>query len=173
MIMPAYARNMARYNRWQNANLIAAANGLSDGERRQDRGAFFGSIFETLNHLLWADALWLHRFSGAPLPVAATPADSRHITADWETYRELRAERDMAILAWAETVTPADLTAEISYFSTTARRKIAQPMGFLVVHMFNHQTHHRGQVHAMLTAAGAPPGDTDLPFLPLGPVAEW
>lgn len=166
MITPDYARTMARYNRWQNRNLIAAADGLDDAERRRDRGAFFGSIFATLNHLLWADALWLHRFTGSPAPEGATPADSLRASADWADYRRRRAERDAAIQAWADGLTAADLAAEVSYYSAAAHRQIAKPLAFIAVHMFNHQTHHRGQVHAMLTAAGARPGDTDLPFLP-------
>ena len=66
MILPDFAQTMARYNRWQNGSLIAAAAGLSDAERRRDRGAFFGSIFATLAHLYWADTMWLHRFTGTP-----------------------------------------------------------------------------------------------------------
>jgi len=168
MITPEFARTMARYNRWQNTNLIAAADGLSDAERRAGRGAFFGSIFATLAHLYWADTMWLHRFTGTPAARGITPADSPDEVADWQSYIAGRDRLDRAIQQWAEDVTAAELAADISYRSTAANRQITAPLGFIAAHMFNHQTHHRGQVHAMLTAAGATPGDTDLPFMAAG-----
>ena len=73
MIDPTYAQRMARYNRWQNANLYAAADTLSDDERRRERGAFFGSIHQTLSHLLWADRIWMSRFTDVPSPGASIP----------------------------------------------------------------------------------------------------
>ena len=73
MIDPTYCQMMARYNIWQNQSLIAAADTLSDDQRRLDRGAFFGSIFATLNHLLWADSMWMHRFQGDPPAEGLTP----------------------------------------------------------------------------------------------------
>lgn len=166
MILPDFAQTMARYNRWQNRSLIAAAAGLSDAERRRDRGAFFGSIFATLAHLYWADTMWLHRFTGTPAARGITPADSPDEVADWQTYQAGRDRLDRAIQQWAKDVTAAELAADISYWSTAAERQITAPLGLIAVHMFNHQTHHRGQMHAMLTAAGAKPGDTDLPLMP-------
>ena len=75
MIDAAYVQTMARYNRWQNRSLYAAAEGIGDAERRRDRGAFFGSIHATLNHLLWADMIWMSRWSDvpAPSPVFSSP----------------------------------------------------------------------------------------------------
>ena len=66
MIDTGYVQRMARYNRWQNQNLYGVADALADTERRRDRGAFFGSIHATLNHLLWADRIWMHRLAGTP-----------------------------------------------------------------------------------------------------------
>ena len=63
MIAPAYCQLMARYNRWMNERLYALCAGLDDDERKRDRGAFFGSIHGTLNHLLWGDRMWLGRFT--------------------------------------------------------------------------------------------------------------
>lgn len=165
MIDRNYVVTMAAYNRWQNENLYDAADALSDADRTQDRGAFFGSIHGTLNHILWADEVWMGRFSGRPHPV--TPiARSRDRYAGWDELRAARADLDADIVAWAESLDPAWLAR--SPVRASGARKTTSPRdhAFLVVHMFNHQTHHRGQVHAMLTAAGARPGDTDLLKLP-------
>src|SRR5262249_61045576 len=73
MIDIGYVQSMARYNRWQNANLYGVADTLSEAERRRERGAFFGSIFATLNHLLWADRIWMSRLAGTPQPTGGIP----------------------------------------------------------------------------------------------------
>ena len=73
MIGVGYVQRMARYNRWQNENLYTVADGLSEEERRRQRGAFFGSIQATLNHLLWADWMWMSRFAGTPKPEGGIP----------------------------------------------------------------------------------------------------
>ena len=70
MITPDYVRTMADYNRWQNRNLYGAADTLTDPQRKEPRGAFFGSIHATLNHVLWGDQIWMSRFAGTPKPKA-------------------------------------------------------------------------------------------------------
>ena len=164
MIDPSWVRLMARYNRWQNANLYDAAQTLDDAARRLDRGAFFRSIHGTLSHLAWADAGWLHRFDGMPKPAGAIAQSPDH-HPDWEALKATREALDAAILDWAGRVTRAWLDEEIRWRSS-AGRDMAAPRAPTIVHFFNHQTHHRGQVHAMLTAAGAKPGDTDLVLMP-------
>src|SRR5258707_13139620 len=82
MIDVPYVQCMARYNRWQNENLYGAADTLSDAERRRDRGAFFGSIHATLNHLLWADRIWMYRLAGTPRPGGGIP-ESGAFYDDW------------------------------------------------------------------------------------------
>lgn len=166
MIDPAYCRMMARYNRWQNQNLITAAATLSDAARRQDRGAFFGSIFATLNHLLWADTIWLHRFSGSAKPEQPNIPGSVGEAADWQSYLVRREAKTAEFIAWANAVTQSDLDGDLVWYSGAAKRDMVRPLGMMAVHVFNHQTHHRGQVHAMLTAAGAKPDDTDLMLMP-------
>src|SRR5207248_11065143 len=89
MIDPDYVRCMARYNRWQNDNLYAIADSLSDGERRRERGAFFGSIHATLNHLLWADRIWMSRLAGTMAPGGGI-AESASLYAQWD---DLKRER--------------------------------------------------------------------------------
>ena len=165
MIDRAYVQRMARYNRWQNENLYGIADRLSVGERQRERGAFFGSIQKTLNHLLWGDQIWMCRFTDMPKPEGGIP-ESVALYADWERLKTERAAFDRKILDWASTVQPDWLAADQTYFSGAIGREVTKPRWVLVTHMFNHQTHHRGQVHCMLTQAGGRPSDTDLPFMP-------
>lgn len=166
VITPDYMRAMAAYNRWQNGNLFGAAGTLNDAARRDDRGAFFHSIHSTLNHLLWADGMWMSRLAGLPRPHARSIAESVDECETWEELAAARPDLDAAIVAWAETLTADDMAGTLSWYSKATGREITRPRWLLYVHLINHQTHHRGQVHAMLTAAGARPGDTDLPFMP-------
>ncbi|MEM8824635.1 MAG: DinB family protein [Pseudomonadota bacterium] len=161
MITPDQCRLMARYNAWQNRSLIAAADGLDDAARWQDRGAFFGSIAATLNHLLHDDALWLARFAGDPRPEDRLPT-SVDQPNDWETYKATRRQRDADIFAWAEALDTASLTGRLIFHPGGGPNRVEKLRALCAAHLFNHQTHHRGQVHAMLTAAGADPGPTDL-----------
>jgi uncharacterized damage-inducible protein DinB len=165
MITPDYVRTMARYNRWQNRNLIGAAATLSDAARREARGAFFGSIHETLSHLLWGDTMWMSRFDGWDRPDVGIPGSAGWV-ADWDELVARRDEADARILDWAGRLTDADLAGPLRWYSGALGREIEKPCALCVAHFFNHQTHHRGQVHAMLTAAGTRPGDTDLFVMP-------
>ena len=165
MIDARFAAEMARYNRWQNESMFGAADALPGEARRQDRGAFFGSIHGTLSHLLWADHMWLSRFTDQERP-GTKQADSARYEPDWDRLKARRAETDAALLRWAEGMTPEWLASEYRWHSGSSGREEAKPMARIVAHVFNHQTHHRGQVHAMLTAAGARPGDTDLFLMP-------
>ena len=165
MIDTGYVRLMARYGTWQNESLIAAADTLDGDARRLGRGAFFGSIENTLNHLLWGDRIWLSRFSDSPPPDGGIAA-SVSLAPDWSSYKAERRETDAAITSWASAITDRDLQGDLAWHSGAIGQEIVRPVALLVVHLFNHQTHHRGQVHAMLTAAGARPEATDLPFMP-------
>ncbi len=166
MIDPDYARLMARYNRWQNRSIYAAAGRLDDAQRKAHRGAFFGSIHGTLNHLLWGDKTWMVRFADWPAPPAKTIRESTSMYESWDDLARVRSTFDQDLVAWADRLAPSALAGNITYFSGAAGRNITKPIAVLLVHFFNHQTHHRGQVHAMLTAAGAYPEDTDLFMLP-------
>jgi uncharacterized damage-inducible protein DinB len=164
MINPAYVQRMARYNRWQNENLYGVADTLPDAERRRERGAFFGSIHGTLNHLLWGDRTWMSRFAGRP-PDGSIP-QSVSLYQDWSDLKRERAAFDAAIIDWADRLDAAWLEEDLAYYSGAIKADLCRPRWLLVTHMFNHQTHHRGQVHCMLTQAGGKPSDTDLPFMP-------
>jgi uncharacterized damage-inducible protein DinB len=164
MIAPAFAQKMARYNRWQNASLYAAADALSDAARREDRGAFFRSIHGTLAHLLWADAMWMSRLAGGPKPGVAL-RDSPEYRADWVGLKQERVQMDELLIGWADRLDQEALAGDLAWFSGARGTEVVMPRALVVVHLFNHQTHHRGQVHAMLTATGARPADTDLIFM--------
>ena len=165
MIDPAYVKRMARYNRWQNQNLFGVADRLSDEERRRERGAFFGSIHNTLSHLMWADQIWMSRLADVPAPKGGIP-ESVSLYPEWELLRNDRTALDQRIISWADGLHEAALAGDLTWHSAVAKREVSKPKWLLVTHMFNHQTHHRGQVHCMLTQAGGQPHDTDLSFMP-------
>jgi uncharacterized damage-inducible protein DinB len=166
LIDPAYVRMMARYNAWQNKQLLVALDVMNTEDLPKDRGAFFGSVQSTLNHLLWGDMLWLNRFDpSAPAP-DGDPTDSPSLFASFADWRVERLLTDGRISAWANTVTQADLEADLTMFSRAVQAETTARMAMCVPHFFNHQTHHRGQIHAMLTAAGYEAPVSDLFFMP-------
>ncbi|WP_172294424.1 DinB family protein [Pseudoruegeria sp. HB172150] len=166
MITKEFCRTMARYNNWQNTNLIGAADKLDDMARVRDRGAFFGSIQGTLNHILWGDTIWMSRLAGWDKPDVGI-VESPRFMPDWETYKEVRSKADARILAWALALQDKSLTGNLSWFSGALNSDVERPTWICVQHFFNHQTHHRGQVHALLTASGVKPGETDLFVMPV------
>jgi uncharacterized damage-inducible protein DinB len=149
---------MAGYNAWANKRLYEACGALSEQDRRAGLGAFFGSLHGTLSHLLVADRIWLARFAGQPAPHAALDE------TPWERFADLRAAReaeDARIEAFVAALTPEALEGVIAYAPITRPIAVRQTLGSALAHVFNHQTHHRGQCHAMLTrvAQVAPPLD--------------
>lgn len=165
MIDVAFIRHLARYNRWQNQNLYGAAEKIDDAERRRERGAFFGSIHATFSHLLWADRMWMSRLAGTPKPPGGI-SESVLLCPRWDDLKSEREVMDDAIVQWAETLGPGWPAGDLTWFSGAANREISLPRWQVVTHLFNHQTHHRGQVHCLLTQAGGKPGDTDLMLMP-------
>ncbi|MRU16759.1 damage-inducible protein DinB [Roseovarius sp. A21] len=162
MIEPGYVRMMARYNAWQNRQLSDALDGVPLEVLRADHGAFFGSILGTLNHILWADRLWMSRFA----PDLQAPPEGGIVTSTelCPTFAVWGAERfamDGMIARWAKGLHAVDLAGALRFHSRSLGREARSPMAQCVIHMFNHQTHHRGQVHAMLTKSkiGAPVSD--------------
>jgi uncharacterized damage-inducible protein DinB len=164
MITPAYLQRMARYNRWQNESLYRASDGLSDAARRQDRGSFFESIHATLSHVLWADQLWMSRLSDWQPPEG--PSRKVPLYDDWDDLKQRRRAADARFLTWSDQLSQADIDGDLEWYSGSLGRGMTSPKAVCLMQVFNHQTHHRGQVHAMLTAAGAKPEDTDIPFMP-------
>lgn len=161
MIGTAYIRTMAAYNEEMNRRVFAAAGALSEAERKGDMGAFWGSIEGTLNHLLWADQMWMSRFTDWPKPAVGL-SKSATLMPDFLSLAIARTETDTKLRTWADSVDEQWLSEEQTWFSMAANREIRAKRTLLLTHLFNHQTHHRGQVHAMLTGLGQRVGDTDL-----------
>jgi uncharacterized damage-inducible protein DinB len=150
---------MAGYNAWCNESIYDVAAQLSDADYRADRGAFFKSVHGTLNHLLVADRIWLKRFSGKG------EAPNRLDAILFENLSELRAARqkeDERIVAYVDSLSEADLAGRIRYRTITNPIEIEQPLAPALVHFFNHQTHHRGQAHCLLTGFGLDAPSLDL-----------
>jgi len=159
-----YVRRMALYNRWQNQSLFGAAETLSDAQRRQQEGAFWGSIHHTLAHILWGDQIWMSRFDNQPPPKGRLD-ESMLQWEDWGDLKSARDAMDAVLLDWAERVLEPWLQGEFSWYSGALGKTLSRPTWILVTHLFNHQTHHRGQAHALLTRFGAKPEPTDLAFM--------
>ena len=146
--MKAHFDMMAAYNAWANGRLYDAAHALPDEEYRRDLGAAFKSIHGTLNHLVVTDVMWLSRFRDLPNP----PWSLDHVPHD--DPRELRARRDALdrdIIGFVGALTDARLEGEFEYMTVSNPRRFRQALAPALAHFFNHQTHHRGQCHAMLT----------------------
>ena len=158
-----YARIMARYNQWMNAKLYALCAELSDAQRKQDRGAFFKSIHGTLNHLLLGDRIWMGRFLGQPFMAKSL---DQELYGDFSELRHERAHTDADIIAWAWTLTDEKLAVSLGYTSIVGAQQRSEPLWALVMHFFNHQTHHRGQLTTLLNQCDVNPGITDLLWLP-------
>ena len=166
MIDLGYLQRMARYNRWQNENLY----GVADRSFRPGTTARAGRVFRLdprhASHLLWADRIWMSRFGLGPAPEGGIP-QSVSMYPDWHALQRERADFDATMVGWADTLDPSALAGDLTWYSGAAKREVTKPRWLLITHVFNHQTHHRGQVHCMLTQAGGKPGDTDLPLMPL------
>ena len=161
---------MAAYNQWMNEKIYGAARGLEQTELAKDRGAFFGSILGTLNHIVVGDTIWLKRFAMHPTfsialkEVADLPSPNKLndiLFEDFAALSERRAWLDNHIICWVGTLSDDDLNVVLRYQNTKgvpANRRFSS----LLQHFFNHQTHHRGQVSTLLSQAGVDIGVTDL-----------
>ena len=167
---PRNAALMAEYNRWMNERMFEAAEKLDAATLTADKGAFFGSILGTLNHIAVADTIWLHRFaqhgmgfstlgglSGFQQPSSLTQWLAPDLAGLWCYRREL----DAIIERWAAEMTAEHLSADLVYASMAGVRS-RRSFGALLQHFFNHQTHHRGQASTLLFQSGVDVGMTDL-----------
>ena len=147
--MLAHWRMFAGYNAWANALVYDQAAELSDADYRVDRGAFFKSVHGTLNHLLVTDRIWMHRFTGEGKTVQQLDAILH------ESFVDLRADRvnkDARIATFIESLDEGRLAQSICYQAISKPAEIEQDLGTALAHFFNHQTHHRGQLHCLLTS---------------------
>ncbi len=148
LAMKSQFQMLAAYNDWANRRLYDAAAALSEADYRADRGAFFGSLHGTLNHLLLGDRIWLQRFTGEG---AALDELDAILYDDFAELRAARHAEDSRIIAYVEGLGDADLAGVVRYRSTRNPAEIEQYLAPLLLHFFNHQTHHRGQAHCLLT----------------------
>jgi uncharacterized damage-inducible protein DinB len=162
-------RMFAKYNRWANRLLYQAAGALTDAQYREDKGAFFGSLHRTLNHILAADRIWMRRFTGTG--EAPTSLDAI-LFEDLATLSAARAAEDERILAWTGDLSEADLAAHFTYTPITNPVPVTQRLAPVLAHVFNHQTHHRGQCHMVMTALGQPSLGLDLVYFLRTPEGE-
>lgn len=166
MITPEYVRVMSRYNLWQNNQLYGILKQMPEAELELDRGAFFGSIKGTLNHLLWGDLLWLSRFAGGDVPKIEDASQFADLYQSIPIWSSERFRCDTRIIAWAKDLKQVNLTGNISFKTISMGGEVNMSLALCIAGFFNHQTHHRGQVHAMLTAAGQNAPVSDLIFMP-------
>src|SRR5260370_18802102 len=137
MIPPAYVRTMAAYNAEMNRRLYGAAARLSDAERRQPRGAFWGSIHGTLNHLLWGDRQWMSRFDNWSKPDVAIK-QSAGLIEDFAALSAARETADADISRWPANVADAWMPEDVVWFSDAAERESRGPKGYLISHFVDH-----------------------------------
>lgn len=159
--MKSHYTMFAGYNAWANRRLYDAAALLSDADYRADRGAFFKSMHGTLNHLLATDRIWMKRFTGdgeAPDRLDAVLHDG---LADLDA---ARTAFDRDIVTWINGLDEARLQGVIRYRRVSTPEEFTQPMMPALDHWFNHQTHHRGHAHMILTSLGRPAPELDLLF---------
>ncbi|MES2262371.1 MAG: DinB family protein [Pseudomonadota bacterium] len=170
MSLTSHIRLMAHYNEWMNAKLYAAAATLTAQQLAENRGAFFGSLLGTMNHIVVADTIWLTRFLTHPAAWAeleAVRALPQPAALDQLLYGDLpalhgaRCELDAIIVRWAGALRESELDHVLHYANS---KGVVSDKLFhsLVMHFFNHQTHHRGQATTLLSQAGADIGSTDL-----------
>jgi uncharacterized damage-inducible protein DinB len=161
---------MGSYNQWMNARLYESANKLPVAVIQEDKKAFFSSILGTLNRIMVGDILWLKRFAMCPSHPQAldlvrqldTPtALTQILYEDFSLLTEMRTKLDSAIVMWTNELTEQDLETDLTYANTKGIVS-TRPFGFLIMHFFNHQTHHRGQVTTLLHQEGVDVGITDL-----------
>lgn len=162
-------RWLARYNTWMNEKLYALAATLAEAERTRDLGAFFRSVHGTLGHVLWADRIWLWRFTrdaavgesrdhaGNPIPIGM---HDQVLYPDFDDLRRERRRTDRDIETWTAGLTDEHLAGPLAYASVSAGTR-EHPLWQAVTHFFNHQTHHRGQATTLLKQLGRDPGATD------------
>ncbi|MEP6565720.1 MAG: DinB family protein [Mesorhizobium sp.] len=150
---------LAAYNQWANGRIYDAAGDLNDEEFNRNVGAFFGSMMGTLNHLLTADRIWMKRFTGeGDAPTSLDAIMHRALPV----LRMAREAEDKRIIGWVGGLSDKALSGRFTYMTVTDMRTVSQRLAPALAHVFNHQTHHRGQAHAILTILGRPSVPLDL-----------
>ncbi|EOD77792.1 DinB family protein [Grimontia indica] len=161
---------MAKYNRWMNEQLLGHLENLSDEDLYEDRRAFFGSAFHTMSHILTGDLLWLNRFTRVPSEVTleqllsrypAPPSNTVHLVEDLASLKAMRASLDDDISRWVASIPESEFNNSLTY-RNTAGAEYSENLASVLLHFFNHQTHHRGQLTTLLSQSGDNDYFTDL-----------
>lgn len=160
---------LAEYNRWMNEQLYGVCAQIPDQERKRDRGAFFRSIHGTFNHLLLVDRLWLGRLTGSPFAITSL---AQELCADFDELRRERELEDQRLADWVEELTEAELDRVVRYISAVDKQPRRFRVEDILLHLFHHQTHHRGQITTLISQLGYDFGETDLTFMPGMPVIQ-
>ena len=158
-MMLEHLRRMARYNRWANQCLYAACGDLPEAEYRKPRAAFFGSLHGTLNHILVGDRLWLARIEGLPPPPLKLDDQP---CASLDELQVARAAEDARMIGLVDRYQEDEIGRSVSYRLVTRPGAATTPLYLCWLHLFNHQTHHRGQAHDQLSQTAVPPPPLDL-----------
>jgi uncharacterized damage-inducible protein DinB len=149
--MKDYFAMFALYNRWANERLYEAAAGVSDADYRKDLGAFFGSLHGTLNHIVVADRIWMRRFTHeGPVHMKLNEI----ACADLASLAAARRDEDERIISYIDMLADSDIAGSFSYTPVAHPVEVTQPLASALAHFFNHQAHHRGQAHGLLTTIG-------------------
>ena len=157
--MKDHYATFARYNAWTNRRLYEAAARLTDAEYRADKGAFFKSMHGTLNHLLATDRIWMKRFTGegdAPSRLDAI------VHERFDALRQARESEDRRIATFIDSLDETRLAGALRYRRVSTPDEVVQPLMSALDHWFNHQTHHRGHAHMILTSLGKKAPELDL-----------
>lgn len=164
MIDADYCSSMAEYNQWMNTRLFELCALIPEIELNKDQGAFFKSIHSTLDHIMYGDLAFMHRFTGEP---SIVPQLGEPVYNDFHKLREARLALDIRILNWSASLSKQWLEKQLTYKSQVDGVTRTIPQWVLVTHMFNHETHHRGQITTLLSQMGFDIGSTDIPFMPI------
>jgi uncharacterized damage-inducible protein DinB len=156
-----YFRSFARYNQWANRRLYGACAGLPEAEYMKPRAAFFGSLHATLNHILVGDRVWMGRLTGHDPGIKAL---DQMLYGDLAGLRVAREAEDAQIIAFVDGLDEPTFNTTLRYKTLTGGEPQATPVRWVLAHMFNHQTHHRGQAHGLLSQTAVAPPPLDLMF---------
>jgi uncharacterized damage-inducible protein DinB len=154
---------LAEYNRWMNEQLFGVCAEIPDEQRKRDMGAFFRSIHGTFNHLLVGDRLWMGRLTGEPFTVTSL---GQELYSDFDELHCQRRTEDRRISDWVAALGEGELDRIVSYVSVVDKRPRRFRVEDILLHLFHHQTHHRGQITTLISQCGYDFGETDLAFMP-------
>jgi uncharacterized damage-inducible protein DinB len=160
----------AAYNHWANAAVYDAAKELTPEQFTADKGAFFGSLMGTLNHLLCADRIWMRRFTGAGDAPAALNVI---LHPELEPLKQAREAEDARISAFIDSLDDKTISGNFTYVPVSTPEPVTQKLGSALFHFFNHQTHHRGQCHMILTSLGKPSVSLDMVAFQRSAGRQW